>query len=257
MLFSVHNRKIGDNGRNRRPGINAVVTGNRIGIRTRTNGRRRTRTGLDRFHRTINSNMLNWRRRSSRAVWTFPTRTRCFNREGKIGVTGLATMPTTPRRVGRLQTPRAYCYLTGFLRPNYLRPRRQKRFTERSRSNSQMGAGVSRFSIEIWRIRRGGQFASAGQQSVTSCVGYEWYLSVTRRPPFRQANDCRPKTLPPTIDIDLPIESVLPDITFRSASNKSICIDGMTRINKPNEIVLVPEELVESFTDRCPDATPA
>jgi len=161
---------------------------------------------------------------------------------------GLSDLHQLRGRVGRYKH-QAYCYL--LVSPTkHLTPEASKRLRA-IEEYSQMGAGFA-ISMRDLEIRGAGNLLGSQQSGHIAAVGYELYCQLLEDA-VRQAKRLPPK-LSADVDIDLPIEALLPDDYVPDLRHKIDLYRRMTRINKADEIVLFREELVDRFGP-LPDAT--
>ncbi len=150
-----------------------------------------------------------WRRRSSRAVWTFPqppTRSSLMKPTSTVWPICISCA----RRVGRQFRHRAYAYLLldGNRQVNPQAARRLKAIEE----FTELGAGF-KIAMRDLEIRGAGNILGTQQSGHIAAVGYEMYCCQLSGG-FRPQSEKQPRRSPLEVNVDLPWSAYL-----RSSAN--------------------------------------
>lgn len=153
---------------------------------------------------------------------------------------GLSDLHQLRGRVGRYKH-QAYCYL--LVAPHkHLTPEASKRLRA-IEEFSQMGAGFA-ISMRDLEIRGAGNLLGSQQSGHIAAVGYELYCHLLEDA-VRQAQNLPPK-LSADVDIDLPVEALLPADYVSDLRHK---IDLYRRIGKIDHVDQI-RQLAEELRDR-------
>ena len=161
---------------------------------------------------------------------------------------GLSEMHQLRGRVGRYKH-QAYCYL--LVNPDKrLTPEASKRLRA-IEEYSQMGAGFS-IAMRDLEIRGAGNLLGSQQSGHIAAIGYEMYCQMLEDA-VRQAKKMPPR-LSADVDIDLPIEALLPNDYVPDLRHKIDLYRRMAKIERPKQIEDVRAELVDRFGPLPPQA---
>ncbi len=154
---------------------------------------------------------------------------------------GLSELHQLRGRVGRYKH-QAYCYL--MVAPHkHLTPEASKRLRA-IEEFSQMGAGFA-ISMRDLEIRGAGNLLGTQQSGHIAAIGYELYCQLLEDA-VRRAQNLPPK-ISAEVDIDLPIEAVLPPDYVADLRHKIDLYRRIARIDHVAQVDEIRQELVDRF----------
>ncbi len=154
---------------------------------------------------------------------------------------GLSELHQLRGRVGRYKH-QAYCYL--MVAPHkHLTPEASKRLRA-IEEFSQMGAGFA-ISMRDLEIRGAGNLLGTQQSGHIAAIGYELYCQLLEDA-VRRAQNLPPK-ISAEVDIDLPIEAVLPPDYVADLRHKIDLYRRIARIDHVAQVEEIRQELIDRF----------